>query len=114
VTEAQGEDQTGTGSDESEDDSSDHLPGVDIKKRDACRLIRALRKVAYELRGPREGKAKKPEKKVYRAFITLEDQVGIHHLRHRVGKREELEDQVGIRCAINTIRDHPQEQMVDT
>jgi tRNA U54 and U55 pseudouridine synthase Pus10 len=64
---------------------------VDIKNRDACRLIRALRKIAYEMRGPREGKAKKPEKRVYRAFITLEDQVGVHHLRHRVGKKEELQ-----------------------
>jgi hypothetical protein len=91
TTEEQGEDQTGTGSDESEDDSSDPPPRVDIKKRDACRLIRALRKVAYELRGPREGKAKKSERKVCRAFITVEDQVGIHHLRHLVGRRRELQ-----------------------
>jgi hypothetical protein len=74
-----------------EDDGFDLPPDVDIKKRDPCRLIRALRKVAYELRGPREGKAKKPEKKVYRAFITLEDQVGIHHLSHRVGKKKEFQ-----------------------
>jgi hypothetical protein len=77
-------------SEESGEEDSDIPFEVNIKKRDACRLIRALRKIAYEIRGPREGKAKKPEKKVYRAFVAIEDQVGIHHLRHRVGKREEL------------------------
>jgi hypothetical protein len=54
-------------------------------------MIRATRKLAYEIRGPRKEKAKKPEKKVYRALITLEDQVGIHHLQHRVGKGEEFQ-----------------------
>jgi hypothetical protein len=54
-------------------------------------MIRAARKIAYEIRGPRREKAKKPEEKVYRAFITLEDQVGIRHLQHRVGKREEFQ-----------------------
>jgi hypothetical protein len=63
---------------------------VNIKRRDACRLIRALRKVSYELRGSRPEK-RKPEKRVYQGFITLEDQVGIHHLQHRIGKREELQ-----------------------
>jgi hypothetical protein len=63
---------------------------VNIKKRDACRLIRALIKVSYELRGSRPEK-RKPERRVYRAFVTLEDQVGIHHLSHRVGIREELQ-----------------------
>jgi hypothetical protein len=61
--------------------------------RDACRLIMALRKVAYELRGPRQEKAKRPEKKVYKAFVRLEDQVGIQHLQHlqhRIGQREEF------------------------
>jgi hypothetical protein len=72
-------------------DDSDFPTMADIKKRDACRLIRALKKVACALRGPREAKAKKPEKKVYRAFITLEDQVVIHHLSHRVGKQEEFQ-----------------------
>jgi hypothetical protein len=61
-----------------------------IKMRDACRLIRALRKVSYELRGPRPEK-RKPEKRVYQAFITLEDQVGFKHLQHRIGQREELQ-----------------------
>jgi hypothetical protein len=57
-------------------------------------MIRASRKLAYEIRGPRKEKAKKPEEKIYRAFITLEDQVGIHHLQHRVGKREEFQTTV--------------------
>jgi hypothetical protein len=74
-----------------EEEDSDIPPEADINKRDACRLTRALKKVAYNLRGPREEKAKKPERKVYRAFITLEDQVGIHHLSHWVGKKEELQ-----------------------
>jgi tRNA U54 and U55 pseudouridine synthase Pus10 len=64
---------------------------VDVKVRDACRIIRALRKISYEIRGPWKGKPKKEEKKVYKAFITLEDQVAVHHLRHRVGRREELQ-----------------------
>jgi hypothetical protein len=90
VARDQEEDQTSY-SEASDDDSSELLPGVDVKKRDACRLIRELRKVAYELRGPWEGKAKKPERKVYRAYLTLEDLVGVHHLRHLVGRREELQ-----------------------
>jgi tRNA U54 and U55 pseudouridine synthase Pus10 len=79
------------GSVESGERESDIPANVNIKRRDACRLIRALRKVAYELRRPREGKAKRPEKKAYRAFIAIEDQVGVHHLQHRVGKKEELQ-----------------------
>jgi hypothetical protein len=63
---------------------------VNIKKRDACRLIRALRKISYELKGSRPAK-RKPERRVYRAFVTLEDQVGIHHLSHKVGIKEELQ-----------------------
>jgi hypothetical protein len=78
-------------SEENGEEDSDIPAEVNIKKRDACRLIRALRMVPYELRGPREGKAKKPDKKVYRACITTEDQVGVHHLQHRVGKKEELQ-----------------------
>jgi hypothetical protein len=90
VTKDREEDQS-SNSEASEDDSSEILPGTDVRMRDACRLIRALRKISYEIRGPRKGKAEKEEKKVYKAFITLEDQVGVHHLRHRVGRREELQ-----------------------
>jgi hypothetical protein len=55
--------------------------------RDACRLIWALRKVAYELKGTaKPEKAKKPEKKVYKAFITVDDQVGIQRLQSRNGR----------------------------
>jgi hypothetical protein len=42
-------------------------------------MIRAAKKLAYELRGPRKEKAKRP------------DQVGIRHLQYRVGKREEFQ-----------------------
>jgi hypothetical protein len=90
VTIIQEKDQS-SNSEASDDDSSELLPGVDVKVRDACRLIRALRKISYEIRGPWKGKPKKEEKKVYKAFVTLEDQVGVHHLRHRVGRREELQ-----------------------
>jgi hypothetical protein len=34
----------------SEDESSDFPATVDVRKRDACILIRAIRKIAYELR----------------------------------------------------------------
>jgi hypothetical protein len=71
-------------------ESSEIPADVNIKRRDACRLIRALRKVSYELRGSRPEK-RRPEKRVYRTFITLEDQVGIQHLHHRIGQREELQ-----------------------
>jgi hypothetical protein len=77
----------------SSSESSEYLDipeEVNIKRRDACRLIRALRKVSYELRGSRPEK-RKPERRVYKAFITSEDQVGIHHLSHRVGISEELQ-----------------------
>jgi hypothetical protein len=70
------------------DGSSELLPGMDIRYRDACRLLRALRKISYDFRGSWRDKPKKEEKKVYKAFITLEDQVGVPHLRHRVGRRE--------------------------
>jgi hypothetical protein len=90
VTKIQEEEQSNK-SEAREDDSSELLPGVDVKVRDACRLIRALRKISCEIRGPWKPKPKNEEKKAYKAFITLEDQVGIHHLRHRVGRMEELQ-----------------------
>jgi hypothetical protein len=90
VTKIREEDRS-SNSEESEDDSSEILPGTDVRMRDACRLIRVLRKISYEIRGRWKGKPKKEEKKAYKAFITLEDQVGVHHLRHRVGKMEELQ-----------------------
>jgi hypothetical protein len=80
VTIDQEEDQS-SNSEASVDDTSELIPGVDVKVRDACRLIRALRKISYDLREPWKGKPKKEEKKVYKAFLTIEDQVGIHHLR---------------------------------
>jgi hypothetical protein len=73
-----------------DEDVSDLPKVVDMKGRDGCRLIRALRKVSDELRGSRSEKMR-PEKQVYRAFITLEGLVGVHHLSHRVGKEEEFQ-----------------------
>jgi hypothetical protein len=65
----------------------------DTKRRDMMRLYRKTRKLAYEVRGPwkpRE-KPKKEAKRVHKAYITLEDQVGVHTLEHRVGRREEFQ-----------------------
>jgi tRNA U54 and U55 pseudouridine synthase Pus10 len=56
------------------------------------RMYRKARKLAYELREPfQRTKMKKEAKRVYRAYVTLEDQVGVFHLKHRVGRREELQ-----------------------
>jgi hypothetical protein len=65
----------------------------DTKHRDMMRLYRKARKLAYEIRGPwrKPEKPKKEAKRVYRAYITLEDQVGVHHLKHRIGRREEFQ-----------------------
>jgi hypothetical protein len=57
------------------------------KRRDASRLITAYRKVAYELNqmsAPAKPRKEKEEKKVFKAFITVEDEVGIKHLQARV------------------------------
>jgi hypothetical protein len=55
------------------------------------RMYRKARKLAYEIRGPwrKPEKPEKEAKRVYREYITLEDLVGVHHLQHRVGRREE-------------------------
>jgi hypothetical protein len=60
------------------------------EERDAKRLLRALRKIAHDkLRERKEGREE--EKAVpSRVFITLEDRVGISHLAHRIGVKEEL------------------------
>jgi hypothetical protein len=65
----------------------------DTKHRDMMRMYRKARKLAYEIRGPwkKPEKPKKEAKRVYRAYITLEDLVSVHHLEHRVGKREEFQ-----------------------
>jgi hypothetical protein len=65
-----------------------------VKRRDASRLIRATRKISYELKNAapaREKKKKEEKKKVFKAYITLGDRVGITHLQSRVGKREEFQ-----------------------
>jgi hypothetical protein len=59
-------------------------------------MIRAARKLACELRGPRKEKAKKPEEKSYRAFITLEDQVGIHHLAAPTPIQEVIDSDISV------------------
>jgi hypothetical protein len=65
----------------------------DTKHRDMMRMYRKARKLAYEIRGPwrKPEKPEKEAKRVYRAYITLEDQAGVHHLEHRIGKREEFQ-----------------------
>jgi hypothetical protein len=65
-----------------------------IKRSDASRLIRAARKIAYELKGTaiekiEQKKKEKAEKNVYGAYVTIEDRVGIIHLQTQVGKRKE-------------------------
>jgi hypothetical protein len=73
-------------------DSATLISEKDTKHREAMRLYRKARKLAYELREPRKReKPVKEAKRVYRAYITLEDQVGVHHLKHRVGRREEFQ-----------------------
>jgi hypothetical protein len=67
-----------------------------IKRRDASRLIRAAWKIAYELKGTaiekiEQKKKVKAEAKFYMAYVTIEDRVGIRHLRSQVGKRKELQ-----------------------
>jgi hypothetical protein len=69
---------------------------MDTRHRDMMRMYRKARKLAYEIRGPwrkpeKREKSEKQKKQVYRAYITLEDRVGVHHLRHRVGRREEFQ-----------------------
>jgi hypothetical protein len=66
--------------------------GKDHRLRDARRMIRAVKKVAYDLlreerKARGEKKASEPKNKVY--------EVGLKHLEHRVGKREVYEVQVG-------------------
>jgi hypothetical protein len=54
------------------------------KRRDANRLIRAARKIAHELRqisAPGKPKKEKEEKIVFRAFITVDDEVVVEHLQ---------------------------------
>jgi hypothetical protein len=62
------------------------------KERGAKRLLRALKKIAYDdLRGRRKHEKETKHDYVHRAFITIEDEVGIKHLAHRVNQREEYQ-----------------------
>jgi hypothetical protein len=74
-----------------EGDSPPALSEPQHRDRDAKRLLRALKKVAYDkLRERKEGK--EIEKVVpSRVYITLEDRLGVSHQAHRVGIREELQ-----------------------
>jgi hypothetical protein len=62
----------------------------EMKERDARRLLRALKKLVDD------GMRKKGEKPVieqpqpFRAFVTVDDQVGVIHLQSRNGVKEEL------------------------
>jgi hypothetical protein len=65
----------------------------DVRHRDMMRMYRKARKLAYEIRGPwkKPEKAEKAAKRVYRAYISVEDLVGVRHLQHRIGVREEFQ-----------------------
>jgi hypothetical protein len=52
-----------------EDEIPDPSGRADVRMRYACRLIRALRKVTYELRGPRAERPKGSEKKAPEAWL---------------------------------------------
>jgi hypothetical protein len=54
-------------------------------------MIRATKKIAYDMLRE-QGRARKEKKEaepIIKVYATLADQVGIEHLRHRVGRREE-------------------------
>jgi hypothetical protein len=64
------------------------------KRRSTSRLIRAYYKVTYELTqmsAPAKPKKEEEEKKVFKAFITVEDEVGTKHLQYRISRREEFQ-----------------------
>jgi hypothetical protein len=67
-----------------------------IKRRDASRLIRAARRISHELKSMAiekidQKKKAKAELKVYRAYVTIEDRVGVIHLQSQVGTRKEFQ-----------------------
>jgi hypothetical protein len=69
------------------------------KRMSAKRMIRAVTKIADDTlrdtpKESRKPKKEDPEQRIIRVYVTLEDGVGTHHLRHRVGKMEELEADV--------------------
>jgi hypothetical protein len=70
------------------------LTGEDGKMAEAKCMIRAVKKVAYDILRdtPKDlkPKTKDPERRSINVCLTLEDRVGIKHLQHRVGRREEL------------------------
>jgi hypothetical protein len=71
---------------------------IDVSDRDrsARRLLRALKKIAYDRLREERGAHKELEKPVkLRIYLTLADQVGIEHLKHRIGRREVYEVEHG-------------------
>jgi hypothetical protein len=62
----------------------------DHRLLDARRLLRAAKKVTYDLlREQRTARQQVEEPaKVIRVYVTLADQVGLKHMEHRVGRRE--------------------------
>jgi hypothetical protein len=65
----------------------------DTKERDVKRLLGALKKITYDkLREKKERREEKTAlKPVSRVYITLEDHIGLEHLKHRNGQAEELQ-----------------------
>jgi hypothetical protein len=64
---------------------------------DARRLLRALKKVPYDrLRGERAArKVQEQTTTKIRIYVTLSDQVGIEHLKPRIGRREVYDVELG-------------------
>jgi arylamine N-acetyltransferase len=74
---------------EEANDSAVNPSEKDTKHRDAMRMYRKARKLAYELRDhEKREKPLKDEKRVYRAYITLEDQVGVHPSNTGLGEEK--------------------------
>jgi hypothetical protein len=75
---------TEPGRDEPVSGSEDH------QERDAKRMIRAVKKVAYDmLREQRKAREPKEDPEpMIRVFATLADQVGSEHQKHRAGRHE--------------------------
>jgi hypothetical protein len=64
-------------------------------ERDAKRLIRALKKTAYDaLRKKKERDENEALTPVTRVYLTMEDHVGIEHLNQWNGVREEFQTSV--------------------
>jgi hypothetical protein len=63
---------------------------ADMAIRDARRLLRATKKICYDLlrEKQRSGKSEENPDPKQRVYVTLLDGVGIEHLRHRIGRRE--------------------------